>query len=248
MNDEEEKKSFLENQPRGILGCINGIFLYELLWPFVTVFILQIVLMNKYSDLVTNHQYMMTLVIMIVTSVFTLVSSLFIAKPSKLLSAYSKPIGKDVKFILKALGAMFLFSYMHNFILLIFGVDVVGGNANQGAVLELIQSNKFLAFIAMVILAPILEEITYRYFLYGTVAKYNRKWAIVVSGLVFMSVHAIASFTQNVDDIVRELLLLPPYMFSGMVLAYAYDKKENLVIPTAIHALNNLISFMLCMI
>ena len=51
-----------------------------------------------------------------------------------------------------------------------------------------------------------------------------------------------ASFSSDNVDIVRELLLLPPYMFSGIILAYAYDKTDNLSTSTAIHALNNLIS------
>jgi membrane protease YdiL (CAAX protease family) len=100
----------------------------------------------------------------------------------------------------------------------------------------------------MVIMAPILEEITYRYFLFGGIAKYNRKWAIVISGFIFMAVHAVASFTQDVDNIFREIILLPPYMFSGMALAYAYDKSENLATSTIIHSLNNLISFILCLL
>ena len=97
-------------------------------------------------------------------------------------------------------------------------------------------------------MAPILEEVTYRYFLFGGMAKYDRKWAIIVSGFIFMSVHAVASFVNDVDNIVRELLLLPPYMFSGMVLAYAYDKSENLATSSIIHSLNNLISFILCLL
>ena len=126
-------------------------------------------------------------------------------------------------------------------------VDVFGGNANQMEITERIFSSPVLAFFVMVLVAPVLEEITYRYFLYGGIAKYNRKVGIVLSGFIFMCVHATASF-QTDTNILRELLLLPPYMFSGMVLAYAYDKKENLLISTLIHVLNNLISFILCII
>jgi hypothetical protein len=143
---------------------------------------------------------------------------------------------------------MLAFSYFYNLVLYILGVDITGGNANQSEVLNLIKENAPLAFISMVILAPISEEVTYRYFLFGGLRKINKKWAIVISGFVFMCVHAVASFTQGTDDIVRELLLLPPYMFSGMVLAYSYDKTSNLAVSTSTHALNNLISFIISLI
>ena len=126
------------------------------------------------------------------------------------------------------------------------GVDASGGNANQSNVLELVYSTPILSFFSMIIVAPMLEELTYRYFIYGGIAKHSRKWAIILSGFIFMCVHATASFTQDVNSIFRELLLLPPYMFSGMALAYSYDKSSNIVIPITIHALNNLISFILC--
>ena len=246
--EEEKKNPFIKDSTMGILGCVNGILLYDLLWPYITIFLFQLILFNKYATIYDNHYYTLSLALMIVSSLFTLVAGILLAKPKNLLSAYKKPKSGDTSFILKSLGVMFLFSYVYNFILLIAGVDIAGGNANQNNVIELIQNNKLLSFFSMVIMAPILEEITYRYFLFGTIANYNRKWAIVISGFIFMCVHGIASFTQDVDSIFRELLLLPPYMFSGMVLANAYNEKENLLVPTLIHSLNNLISFMICLI
>ncbi len=244
----QDTKSKHPETIRSVAGCINGIFLYDLIWPLIVVTIMQLVLGNNYHTYVDNHYYLMSLILMIITSIITLSVSLFIAQPKLLISEYKSMNNEKIKFALKCLGVMILANFVYNFILISFGVDISGGNANQNAVVELMNANPILAFITMVICAPLLEEVTYRYFLYGGIAKYSRKWAIIVSGFIFMCVHAIPSFTEENVNIVRELLLLPPYMFSGMVLAYAYDKTENLSTSTVVHALNNLISFIISFI
>lgn len=246
--EENIKTPFIKDDKRAIVGCVNGIFLYDLFWPLLGVFLLQLVLQDNYQYMINTHHYTMQLILMLITSIFTLVAALFIAKPMNLLNSYKFVKPNKIGFILKCLGSMILFSYAYNLILFMFNVDISGGNANQENVLSLIKGNPYLSFVSMVIMAPILEEVTYRYFLFGGMAKYDRKWAIIVSGFIFMSVHAVASFVNDVDNIVRELLLLPPYMFSGMVLAYAYDKSENLATSSIIHSLNNLISFILCLL
>lgn len=246
--EENTKASVIEDEKTAIAGCVNGIILYDFLWPWFAILLMQLVFQDAYAYLVEFYPYMMQLFLMINAGFFTLSAAALIAGPKNLLTSYKKIKTSHIMLILKCLGAMIAFSYVYNFLLLIFNVDVSGGNANQSNVLALIKSNAFLSFITMVIMAPILEEITYRYFLFGGIAKYNRKWAIVISGFIFMCVHAVASFTQDVDNIFRELLLLPPYMFSGVALAYAYDKSESLATSTIIHALNNLISFILCLL
>ena len=245
---EENKGPFILDSKRALIGSVNGILFYDLVWPYCVLLLMHLILQGSYNSLVDTKPQFMSLILVMGTSVLTLIAAVIIAKPQTLIGAYKKINLSNVKFIFKCLISMFIFSYCYNLILIMSGIDVSGGNANQGNVLILIQSHEVLAFIAMVIIAPLLEEITYRYFLFGGIAKYNRKWAIVISAFVFMAVHATASFTQNTDNIFRELVLLPPYMFSGMVLAYAYDKSNNLTTSTTIHALNNLISFVLCLL
>ncbi len=242
---ENQNNAFINDDKKAVYGCVNGILMYDLIWPWFGVLILKLFLQSNYANMVDNHYYTMNTNLMIITSLITIAAAIFIAKPKCLLNAYKKIDSSNVKFIFKCFLLMFVANYIYNLILLLSGVPIGGGNANQNTAVEMMNNSRFLSFIAMVIIAPVLEEITYRYFLFGGIAKYNRKWAIVISGFVFMCVHAVASFSQPVDSIFREILLLPPYMFSGMVLAYSYDKTENLAIPTSIHTLNNLISFII---
>ena len=243
----EKNEVALNDTKTAVLGSVNGILFYDIIWPYCAIILMQLIFLNNYKSLVETKYYFMSLILMIITSIITLVSATIIAKPKNLKKAYKKDF-LPWKLIIGSLGLMMLFSISYNCLLLIMGVNSNGGNANQSNVVLLIKENAFLAFISMVVIAPVLEEITYRYFLFGGIAKFNRKWAIVISGFIFMCVHGVASFTQEVDNILIELLLLPPYMFSGMVLAYAYDKSENLAVSTSIHVLNNLISFVLCLL
>ena len=246
--EEKSDFSFVKNKEIAICGSINGILLDSLIWPYIALFVMQLILYNWYDGLVENYYFAMQLILRIITMIFTLAAGIFIAQPKILIKAYKKFDVSNVKTIFATLGAMIAFSFGYNLFLMIIGVDTTNGNANQNAIIDMIKSAPTLAFISTVILAPIVEEITYRYFLYGGIALFNKKWAIIISGFIFMSLHAVSSFTSGVDNILREILLLPPYMFSGMALAYAYQKSENLAVSTTTHSLNNLISFILCLI
>ena len=125
-----------------------------------------------------------------------------------------------------------------------------GGNANQANVIDLIKSNFLLGFLSVVILAPIVEELTYRYCMFGGLCMYRKWLAYVVAGIVFMAMHGVSSYV-SAGGYNREFLLdmvyLPPYLFSGLVLAYVYDKTNNIGCSTVAHALNNLVSFLAVM-
>lgn len=240
----EENDTYVKND-KFALGLVNGIIGYDIVWAYLSALLLQIVLQEKYFELVETKLYTVSLILMILTSLITLVVAILIASPKSLLKVLKIPKKEEIKIIFTSLGMMFLLSFMYNLVLLVIGIDISGGNANQSNVLTFINESPLLSVISMIILAPVLEEITYRYFLYGGIAKYNRKWAVIISGFVFMCVHAVASFTQEDLNMVRELLLLPPYLFSGIILAYSYDKTNNLAVSISIHTLNNLISFIL---
>ena len=244
--NKNDNDSFINDTTRAILGSVNGIVFYDLIWPFISLLLFQLILNNNYQYYVDNHRSALSLSISIVSCLFCLIVSIIIANPKKLQKAYKMIQKKDIKIILITLLYMFAFTYLYNFALIILGVDVSGGNANQELVNNYIKSDWFLSFISMVLIAPIAEEITYRYFLFGGIRKYNKKLAIILSGFIFMVVHALASIGS--DNMLREILLLPPYMFSGMALAYAYNETENLTISTSIHLLNNLIALLICLI
>ena len=121
------------------------------------------------------------------------------------------------------------------------------GNANQDNVISLILSQPILGFLSVVVLAPIVEELTFRYCVFGGLYNKSKKVAYIVSSVVFMAMHSIASFISigaiN-KELLMELVFLPPYLISGVLLCYAYDKTDNLGTSMIAHSLNNLVSFL----
>ena len=116
-----------------------------------------------------------------------------------------------------------------------------GNNENQEIVVSLIKGEPILAFIVVVILAPIVEEIMYRYALFGAFLKHNRFLAYFISVLAFTIAHFIASFGS--DNILLELVSFFPYAFSGIVFAYIYEKSKNLGSAIIAHFINNFLSY-----
>ena len=98
--------------------------------------------------------------------------------------------------------------------------------------------------IYVMIWAPIGEELFYRGYLYGELRK---KYGIITSNI-------ISSFLFGIRHATHFLFLLPDYplipglywslhaFIFGIIIAYAYEKTDNLCIPMLIHFLFNLIS------
>ncbi len=81
-----------------------------------------------------------------------------------------------------------------------------------------------LPFIAVVILAPVSEELYFRAMVYPVLRKsFGRLWAILLSGIFFGVVHF-------------DLFRLVPIAAGGAVLAHLYEKHDSLIVPIIAHA------------
>lgn len=127
----------------------------------------------------------------------------------------------------------------------------VGDNANESGVNAIILSKPLLSFLMVVVLAPICEEIAYRFGLFGALYKKNRILALVLGGLIFGLIHT-PFISLEIIDLIKardvqqiwiELLNLPSYFLSGIILCLAYEKNESLVSSITAHTLNNLVAF-----
>jgi len=240
-----KEEAYVDSIERSIIGFASGFVGYNFVYSYIIALIIQVVVI--YSNVNANGN-VLNMILMLLTGVVTLILGIVIAKPNRLKKAYSKVNFDQVKLLIKTLVIMIVVTMGYNLIINLLGVDVGGGNTNQESVVESIVGAPILAFITFVLVAPISEEITYRYFLFGGIRKMSPKWAVIISGFVFMVVHGLAGFFSGSADILKELILLPPYMFSGCMLAYSYNKSSNLSVSTGVHILNNLLSFILSII
>jgi membrane protease YdiL (CAAX protease family) len=256
----EEREGFVENSKVAVKGIVNGIFgsfVYELILSFFMVMIVSSVVAAKnpgatqeqLSNLTDNFfsSFSFSVIVSCLGSVATLVVFIVLIKFEKFKEICKKAINiKTIKY--GCLGALCIigFSVIYNsLIIAVFNLNS-DGNSNQNAVVNLIENNAFIGLMRVVILAPIVEELTYRYCLFGAMSR-KKKWiGYLTSGIVFMLMHSISSFiTYGIGkDLLIEFLYLPPYLFSGLALCYIYDKSDNLGSSFLAHMLNNLISFL----
>lgn len=130
-------------------------------------------------------------------------------------------------------------------------------NTNQSTLVTLGSSFPIPLFVMTVLLAPLIEEITYRGGLTNACAGgftgakrgYHPLVGILISSLIFGLIHfdfqgSILSATQgDFYPLYRELLNLPAYVISGAALAGCYLASGSLYLSVALHSLNNLIAF-----
>ena len=102
--------------------------------------------------------------------------------------------------------------------------------------IEFMLAKPIFSFISVVLVAPIIEEFLFRGFLYSQLRRsFLKDWgAIVVSSLVWTAIH----FQYEIG------ILFFLFLF-GLFLGYFRIKYNSLLIPTALHAINNLLSFLL---
>ncbi|HCB66334.1 MAG TPA: hypothetical protein DEP70_01995 [Acholeplasmataceae bacterium] len=93
-------------------------------------------------------------------------------------------------------------------------------------------------FLSAVIMGPIIEELIYRKAFFGLIK--NDKIALVVSSLVFGSIHLIGE-----ASILGALVNGISYYVMGFIFGYIYLKNhKNIMAPIAVHILSNLISIL----
>ncbi len=113
-----------------------------------------------------------------------------------------------------------------------------GTNINQGAVESTVVLSPALAIIVTGLVAPFVEELTYRVGAFTFLKRINTVLAYVVVSLVFGLIH-MKDFSS-----LNEWLSFPSYLIAGLCLSFAYDK-FGFSASFSAHALNNLLSVIL---
>jgi uncharacterized protein len=88
-------------------------------------------------------------------------------------------------------------------------------------------------FVQMCVLAPIVEEATYRFGLCTGMVPVGQPWVtILVSGVTFGFLHVLYGNPA------------PDNLIAGFFLAWAYVKSGTIVVPVALHSLGNLFAML----
>ncbi len=137
---------------------------------------------------------------------------------------------------LKYWGIGFLVLIISNLILNTF---IFNGNiaTNETEVRSFISSNLVIGFISVVFLAPLVEEMIFRFGIRKVTGK--TKFFPLISALCFGLPHALTGITSPL-----ELLYVIPYGALGYAFGCIYNKTDNILCSTSMHMLHNLVSFL----
>lgn len=118
---------------------------------------------------------------------------------------------------------------------------------NQNSI-ELIMNNggKIPMLIAVVFLAPVVEELVYRKCIFKIFGSSGKTACYVASILLFTLPHVI---TSDMSNLIIWLIQCVPYAFCGFMLSYIYDKSnENIYSVIIVHMMNNLFAAIMIVI
>lgn len=112
---------------------------------------------------------------------------------------------------------------------------------NQSTIIELLSKAPFYTIFVTIITAPIIEELIFRLSI-RKIFK-NDILFIIMSGLIFGSMHVIGNFNKPID-----LLFIIPYSIPGFIFAYVYTKSKNICTTIGLHFLHNSVMVILQLI
>lgn len=154
-----------------------------------------------------------------------------------------KDIKKNHKNYFSSCGKYYLIALvlmaLSNIIISIVNAGNIAGN--EQTVRELFSKAPLYMYFSAVIIAPILEELTFRQGVRNIFT--NDKVFIIMSGLIFGGLHVIGNVNAPID-----LLYLVPYSIPGMAFAYMLTKTKNIFTSMGFHFLHNGITMTLQLI
>jgi len=120
---------------------------------------------------------------------------------------------------------------------LVFGNAV---NLNDYTISAQIDNAPRSTILIVVLIAPFIEEVLFRGYVFGSLKGRSRVLAYVISCLLFAFLHVWQFVAGDVLSFSRFVLLIQ-YLVPGYILAWAYDRTGNLWGPALLHILANLL-------
>ena len=210
-------------------GLILGIIVF-LLFYFSSYFqLIPIILLNWNIRTITESQNVILSTfsnIILLLILFLIFRKDIIKEWKKFKSNFLENIDTGIKYWLVGLAIMMGSNIIINIVM------NLGQAANEQAVQQMISALPWLMFINAGIIAPCTEELIFRK---SFRKAFPNKWLfILISALVFGSLHVVTSMTSPI-----ELLYIIPYGALGGAFAYMYQKTDTIFTSIAMHIFHN---------
>ncbi len=226
------KKNFFQNINKifeGILKQLGVIFLYVIILAiFYTIF----------QNFLESNNFILKNVTNIFIELIILIIFLLIFRKTIIPDFYS--FKKEAPKYLKKYAKYWLIGLIIMIISNAIIGNIIGMPENEKANRNLFNELPIYSTLALIIFAPIIEELLTRAILKDT---FKNKWIyILISGFIFGFLHC-TSFI--IDNNLLELLFIIPYGALGSVFAYIYYESNNIWTNISFHALHNLLGLSL---
>lgn len=233
----------------GIFAC------YFYLFPFIAVFFYLIgngISSSTFPDpdKLTDQSYMLLNMILQDISnvlVIALIALIVIKRKQikEVLGLNQETKKKSFLNTLKEGALTFAFMYAVMFVINLISILIFPAiqedNANQNIINDIILNYPVFGFLSVVVIAPIVEELVFRFMLCKPFEKVKKFLGIVLSALVFGGIHMVASIQEGtfIDDLPSLII----YVAMGATLAYRYVKTDNVSSNIFAHAIYNTMAF-----
>jgi membrane protease YdiL (CAAX protease family) len=153
-------------------------------------------------------------------------------------------IGKNTGDFLLVTAAGFGIYYLCNLVLnsLILLLAPDFANLNDSALMDILGDYPLLMLLSTVVLAPVAEELLYRGLVFGWLREKNAILAYILSALFFSGIHVLQYI--GAYSAAHVLVALVLYLPAGLCFAWAYQHSGTILTPIIIHAVNNLLAFL----
>lgn len=181
---------------------------------------------------INNLNYAIRTIYLLIFQFFVVGSIIFVYKNH--LIAHFKDFQKNKDIYFKKYFKFWIYMYAatiicNAIILIINGGDIAN---NQEGINELFNINPIYVYIASVIIAPILEELIFRFSL-RKIFKTDTLF-IIMSGLLFGCAHVVGQTESLID-----YLHIIPYSIPGFVFGYIFVKTNNIFPSICMHLFHN---------
>ena len=228
--------------------CI--LFMLYILVFYINSYIHKFLLNNFYNCYYALFGKYNKIVDLLISLLFIIVLYLLYLKEMKIIFTYKKLnfffIVKSLIYIL-SIGMIYYIIYFifdNSFLFNFFKYfnDILSGKKNitiyDILILEKSLRPRFepFMFIATVIISPIFEEILYRGLMYNKLKEISNAFiGVLISSILFAFLH-IPKYGFGINTFFLFLV--------GILLAYCYEKTDNIYVPILVHSINNFFIFL----
>jgi len=136
---------------------------------------------------------------------------------------------------------MYAVMFVINLISILVFPAIQEDNANQSIINDIILNYPVFGFISVAIIAPVVEELVFRFMLCKPFEKVKKFLGVILSALIFGGIHMVASIQEG--TFIDDLPSLIVYVAMGAALSYRYVKTDNLASNVFAHAIYNTMAF-----